>query len=113
MTAADDAARMAAGIAAIHRYEASLRAHNEVGHGAPPPPEIANRPGRAERLLSLSVACTFCRAAAGQPCHAHTRGRPECPPHHSRLDAARAVLPPVSPTGFLPVVPVAPPTQGV
>jgi hypothetical protein len=90
VTALDDAARMAAGIAAINRNAASL-AHDEIGHGAPPPPaEIANRPGRAERLLGLSVACPFCRAAAGQPCHAHRRGRPECAPHPRRLDAARA-----------------------
>lgn len=93
MTAPDDAARMAAGIASIRAYEASLRVHDEVGHGAPAPASIAGRPGRAERRLALSVACGFCKAAVGQPCHAHRSGRPECAPHHSRLDLARATHP--------------------
>jgi hypothetical protein len=93
MTEIEDAAAMAAGIAAINR-NAAILAHDEIGHGAPPPAEIANRPGRAERLLGLSVACRFCRAVAGQPCHAYRRGRPECPPHPARLEAARAAAGP-------------------
>jgi hypothetical protein len=113
VTALNDDARMAAGVRAIRVYEASLRVHDEVGHGAPPPAEIADRPGRAERLLGLSVACPFCHATAGQPCHAFLAGRPVRSPHPSRLDAATATVPPVLPTGFPPVVPTAPPTKGV
>src|SRR5438046_948338 len=103
---------MAAGIAAIRQYEASLRAHDEVGQGVPPPSSIADRPGRAERLLGLSVACPFCRATVGQPCHAFLAGRPVRSPHPSRLDAAHASVPPVLPAGFPPVVSVAPSEKG-
>lgn len=90
MTGPDDAARMAAGIRAIAANAASLRIHDELGHGAPPPPEIADRPGRAEQLLAQTVPCRFCKVGVGRPCEL-AKGRPMAARFHPlRLKAAQA-----------------------
>jgi len=92
MTGRDDAARMAAGIRAIEDAAAKSRLHDEIANAAPAPPSIADRPGHAERRLSLSVKCRFCQACVGSPC-TRAKHKPMSAPHPSRLEAARAALP--------------------
>jgi len=84
---------MSAGIASIAAHERAQqqaeRLDAERAAARPAPPEIANRPGRADRLLAQSVKCPFCKALPGQPCHG-PRQRDLTKPHPSRLDLARA-----------------------
>lgn len=81
---------MSAGIASLAAHErarlAAERLDAERAHAAPAPPEIANRPGRAERVAAESVRCPFCKASSGQPCHG-ARQRILSAAHPSRVDA--------------------------
>lgn len=90
MNTPDNDARMAAGIASIEAHEraraAAQRLDDERAGARPAPPEIANRPGRAERRAAEHVRCPYCKSAAGQPCHGpHQRVLSK--PHPSRADA--------------------------
>lgn len=93
MTDPNDGARMAAGIRAIRAYEARLRQHDEIGNGAPPPLEITDRPGYADRRLAETVRCRFCKALPGTACHLAS-GAPMrlSPCHPERLEDAKARL---------------------
>lgn len=81
---------MSAGIASIAAHERaqvqSDRLDAERAAARPAPPEIANRPGRAERKAAESVRCPFCKVSPGQPCQGpHQRVLSK--PHPSRVDA--------------------------
>lgn len=82
--------RMAAGIASIAAHERAQREAErfdaERAHAAPAPPEIANRPGRAERVAAEKVRCPYCHASPGQSCHG-ARQRILSAAHPSRVDA--------------------------
>lgn len=84
------------------------RPHDEIGTGAPPPPEITERFRDPERRLALTVACTFCGTRAGEACHFRGSVRPlNAGYHHSRLKRAEAqesqpASPGGSPTGSTP-----------
>jgi hypothetical protein len=88
-----DGARMAAGIASLAAHARGQAEHDrldaERAAARPAPPEIANRPGRAERRVAESVRCPFCKASPGQPCLG-ARQRVLSAPHPSRVDAGRA-----------------------
>lgn len=82
--------RMSAGIASISAHErarlAAERLDAERAHAVQAPPEIANRPGRAERVAAEKVRCPWCHASPGQSCHgARQRVLPAA--HPSRVDA--------------------------
>lgn len=81
--------RMAAGIASIAAHErarlAAERLDAERAAAVPAPPEIADRPGRAERKAAESVRCPFCKAAPGQHCQG-ARQRVMSKPHPGRVD---------------------------
>lgn len=86
--AIDDAARMAAGIRAIHEAAVVAQREAAVANAALPPPEIADRPGRADQLLAQTVRCAFCKALPNSPCHL-AKGRPmQARFHPGRLAAA-------------------------
>lgn len=94
MTDPDDAARMAAGIRAIEANARAL-AHDKIGTGAPPPPEITNRPGHANKRLAETVKCLFCGAEPGSRCTHRSPYRGAVRPleagfHRSRLERAQA-----------------------
>lgn len=90
MNTPDNDARMAAGIASIEAHERALavaqRFDAERAQARPAPPEITNRPGRAERRAAERVRCPYCKSAAGQPCHGPHQ-RVLAKPHPSRADA--------------------------
>ena len=70
------------------------RPHDEIGTGAPPPPEITERFRDPERRLALTVACTFCGTRAGEACHFRGSNRPlNAGYHHSRLKRAQVEQP--------------------
>lgn len=82
---------MAAGIRAIRAYEASLRAHDEIGTGVPAPPEFLDLIGSPELRLAKTVVCRSCRAQPGERCHHRATKQPMPGGYHpERLDAARA-----------------------
>ncbi|WP_143765255.1 zinc finger domain-containing protein [Catenulispora acidiphila] len=81
---------MAAGIASLAAHEraqqSAARLDADRAAARPAPPEIANRPGRAERQAAESARCPFCKAAPGQHCTAAGQ-RVMSKPHPGRLDA--------------------------
>ncbi len=100
MTDADDAARMAAGIAAI-RQNAARAARPEPDPHAPAPPGNPADPMPGARRLALSVTCPCCRAQPGTPCQITVR-RPMTGFHPTRIDTARAAAAPVPQTAPVP-----------
>lgn len=79
---------MSAGIASITAHARAQaereRLDAEKAAAVPAPPEIANRPGRAERKVAETVRCPFCHAAIGQSCHGARQRRMD-KPHPSRI----------------------------